>query len=120
MRSFVFISVVVLCQIGSRNGFARDFHVHKFERIQLTDVYYSEGANFGDLNKDGVMDAVYGPFWFAGPDYKTKREIYPAKPQPRDRFRDWSCETIHFRSCRCCRSHLLRLPDIRGGGLLSA
>ncbi|MFO0916315.1 MAG: VCBS repeat-containing protein [Pirellulales bacterium] len=59
-----------------------------FERHRLTDVYYSEGANAGDLNGDGKLDVVYGPYWYAGPDWKTAREIYPAKPQPREGYAD--------------------------------
>ena len=57
--------------------------LHSFDRVQLTDEYYSEGVNAADFNNDGVMDVVYGPFWFAGPDYKEKHLIYPAQPQPR-------------------------------------
>ncbi len=41
---------------------ADDFTLHSFQRQQLIDVYYSEGANAGDINGDGVADAVYGPF----------------------------------------------------------
>ena len=60
---------------------AEEFSLHTFERQQLSDVYFSEGANGGDLNGDGVMDLVYGPYWFAGPDYKTRHEIYAPVPQ---------------------------------------
>jgi len=69
-------------------AFTQDFALHTFERQQLTDVYYSEGASAGDINRDGVVDIVYGPFWFAGPDYKQKSEIYPAKPQPTQAYAD--------------------------------
>lgn len=76
-----FIGLVLLtCAIPSSLA-AEDYTLHSFERIPLTDVYYSEGANAGDLNRDGAVDVVHGPFWFEGPDYKTKHEIYPAKPQ---------------------------------------
>jgi len=67
---------------------AEPFYLHDFERIELTDVYYSEGAAFGDINHDGIADVVYGPYWFAGPDYKTKQEIYPALAQPRQGYAD--------------------------------
>lgn len=60
--------------------------LHTFERVQLTDTYYSEGVNAADLDKDGHMDVIYGPFWFAGPDFQTKRRIYQAMPQPREAY----------------------------------
>ncbi len=67
---------------------AADYELHEFGRQQLTDVYYSEGVNIGEINGDGHVDVVHGPFWFAGPDFKQKFEIYPAKPQPRERYAD--------------------------------
>lgn len=76
-----FIGLVLLMSAIPSSLAAEDYTLHSFERIPLTDVYYSEGANAGDLNRDGVVDVVHGPFWFEGPDYKTKHEIYPAKPQ---------------------------------------
>ncbi|MGH8245844.1 MAG: hypothetical protein ACREUU_05360, partial [Gammaproteobacteria bacterium] len=33
-----------------------DLVLYKFERQKLTDVYFSEGANAGDLNRDGHAD----------------------------------------------------------------
>ncbi len=67
---------------------AQEFALHSFQRQQLTDVYYSEGIAAGDLNRDGHVDMVYGPYWFAGPSFENKFEIYPAKPQPRERYAD--------------------------------
>lgn len=65
---------------------SQDLALHSFQRQQLTDVYYSEGIAAGDLNRDGISDIVYGPYWYAGPSYTEKREIYPAAPQPRERY----------------------------------
>lgn len=62
--------------------------LHLFDRRQLTDVYYSEGAAAGDVDGDGQVDVIYGPYWFAGPDFSRKHEIYPPKPQPRERYAD--------------------------------
>src|SRR5262245_41502686 len=65
-----------------------EYTVHKFQRQQLSDVYYSEGANFGDFDGDGTMDVVYGPYWFRGPEFQEKHELYPAKAQPREAYAD--------------------------------
>jgi hypothetical protein len=65
---------------------AADFQLHSFERIQLTDRYYSEGINAADINGDGHKDAIHGPFWFAGPDFQTKKLIYQAAPQNREGY----------------------------------
>lgn len=53
--------------------------LHQFRRIQLSDQFWSEGANFGDINRDGINDVVSGPWWYEGPDFKTKHELYPAR-----------------------------------------
>ncbi|HXJ55822.1 MAG TPA: VCBS repeat-containing protein [Verrucomicrobiae bacterium] len=53
--------------------------LHVFKKLQLHDQFWSEGANFGDLNKDGQNDLVAGPWWWEGPDFKVRHEYYPAK-----------------------------------------
>lgn len=67
---------------------AEEHTLDTFRRQRLTDVYFSEGANGGDINGDGKADVVYGPHWFAGPDFAEKFEIYPARPQPREQYAD--------------------------------
>jgi hypothetical protein len=76
--------VAVLPQTSS----AAEHELHTFQVVPLTGVYYSEGANVGDVDGDGVVDAVYGPYWFKGPDFKEKHAIYPPKAQPRERYAD--------------------------------
>jgi hypothetical protein len=49
-----------------------------FKKIQITDKFWSEGADFADFNHDGKMDIASGPFWYEGPDFKTAHEFYPA------------------------------------------
>jgi hypothetical protein len=53
-----------------------------FEKHVLTDKYYADGICFGDFNRDGIMDIVAGPYWYEGPDFTRKHEIYPAKEFP--------------------------------------
>ena len=75
----MFWAILLAC--SARVGESEEYQLHSFERQQLTHVYYSEGASAGDLNGDDVDDVVYGPYWFAGPDYNTKHEIYEPVPQ---------------------------------------
>jgi len=49
-----------------------------FKRIQLSDQFWSEGATAGDLNNDGVEDIISGPWWWEGPGFEKRHEIYPA------------------------------------------
>lgn len=43
-----------------------------FEKRTLTSEYWCDGVNAADLNGDGNRDVVAGPFWYAGPDFKTR------------------------------------------------
>jgi hypothetical protein len=52
--------------------------LHTFQRLQLSDQFWSEGANFGDLNRDGKNDLVSGPWWYEGPDFSKRHEFYPS------------------------------------------
>lgn len=62
--------------------------LHSFNKIVLSETFYAEGANFGDLNSDGVMDAVAGPYWYAGPDFTERHEYYPASPFDPEQYSD--------------------------------
>jgi len=51
----------------------------RFRKLHLEKYYWSEGANFGDLNNDGKPDAVSGPYWWEGPDFRRRHKLYPDK-----------------------------------------
>ena len=82
MRFVCFWSAATIACIAGA-AMAAEHVLHSFDVVPLTDVYYSEGANVGDIDGDGNVDAVYGPFWYAGPDFTEKHAIYPPQAQPR-------------------------------------
>jgi hypothetical protein len=52
----------------------------KWKTIQLSNEFHAEGAATGDFNKDGKNDIVYGPYWWEGPDFQKRHQIYDGKP----------------------------------------
>ena len=62
----VFILVLVFDVIG------RSADSISFEKILLTEEFFSEGANFADINGDGQNDIVSGPFWYVGPEFAER------------------------------------------------
>ncbi len=65
------VSAVLLCSVISAQK-----TLHEFDKIQLDGEFYAEGATFGDINGDGQGDVIAGPFWYAGPDFQERHEIY--------------------------------------------
>lgn len=57
--------------------------IHEFERIQLSSVFYAEGAAIGDLNRDGQPDVIAGPYWYTGPDFQQRHAFYEPVEQDR-------------------------------------
>ena len=51
-----------------------------YRKVQLSTEFFAEGGAFGDLDRDGHVDAIAGPFWYAGPDFVERHELYPPKP----------------------------------------
>ncbi|WP_146507193.1 FG-GAP repeat domain-containing protein [Thalassoglobus neptunius] len=54
----------------------------EFSKQQLTDRYYCDGVDTGDINGDGHIDIVAGPFWYEGPEFTKANEFYEAVPLP--------------------------------------
>lgn len=88
------LMLVGMCLMASI-VFAAEPATTSTSRQQLTPTYYSEGANAGDLNKDGKPDVVCGPFWYEGPEFTKSHEIYPPKPQPLDFYADNFFSWVH-------------------------
>jgi hypothetical protein len=47
----------------------------RYTAQQISGFYYGWGASASDINRDGNLDIVMGPFYYLGPDYTT-RKIY--------------------------------------------
>jgi hypothetical protein len=69
--------VLLICLAWSATAGAAE--PSAFRKIVLTDEFHAEAAASGDIDNDGRTDVVYGPFWYAGPDFRTRHPIYPAK-----------------------------------------
>lgn len=48
----------------------------EFERIQLSDQFYSEGGTYGDFDGDGHGDVAIGPWIYYGPSFTEKSRFY--------------------------------------------
>jgi hypothetical protein len=69
-------NIVVTDLLRPAAGVAAEVTSPGFRRIQLTDRFYSEGISAGDIDRDGHMDALTGPYAYLGPDFKRAVEIY--------------------------------------------
>lgn len=61
-----------------------------FTKLTLTKEFLAEGADIGDFNKDGIKDVAAGPYWWQGPDFKTKHEYAPPPAQPYNAEKSYS------------------------------
>jgi 3-keto-disaccharide hydrolase/FG-GAP-like repeat len=50
-----------------------------FEMQRISDFYYGWCAAAADINRDGVMDVIAGPFYYLGPSYTERREFTAAR-----------------------------------------
>ena len=100
--------------IPARTGFAAERQLDSFKRQQLSDEYYSEGANAGDLNRDGKPDVVYGPYWFEGPAFEKARDLSPQAAAARMLRRQFLQLGLRFQRRRLERRVRRRFPRHAG------
>lgn len=50
-----------------------------FRMQRLDEFWYSWGAAVADINHDGHLDVIAGPYYYLGPDFSERREIYLAE-----------------------------------------
>ncbi len=79
---------LALCACASAGRQEGEFWLRTFRRQRLTETFFSEGATFGDLNRDGHNDIVSGPFWYEGPSLTERHEIYEPVPSDPLRYSD--------------------------------
>ena len=81
-------SFLITLSVAILTGCPAPEKLHVFDKQQLTDVFYGEGANMGDFNGDGVSDLVYGPHWYEGPDFETAHAYYEPVAFDVERYSD--------------------------------
>ena len=74
----------------SNTGFAqvknKNVKEIQFKKHILIDEFVTEGSAVGDINKDGKMDIIAGPYWFEAPDWKRHELDTPKKFNWRDSY----------------------------------
>ena len=80
MKTLGCMGTLIACLLAAPTAAAEKRLVHTFDKLQISDQFFAEGAAFGDFTHDGVMDIVYGPYWYAGPNYTDRHEYYTPKP----------------------------------------
>lgn len=95
-KNALFLSLILLLPAFNSGlaGSAADSAKHTFNRTQLTDKFWSEGATLGDLNKDGKPDLISGPYWYEGPEYQKRHEYYPATHTFKKKLADGTTEEV--------------------------
>ena len=71
MKRMVFAAL--FCAMVSATAFGVE---PKFKKLVLSEEFNTEGATAADFNNDGVTDIVAGHFWYEGPEFKVKHQLY--------------------------------------------
>ncbi|MCB1092308.1 MAG: VCBS repeat-containing protein, partial [Verrucomicrobiae bacterium] len=53
-----------------------------WQKHQLDQLFYSEGASFGDINGDGTNDIISGPWVYFGPEFSADKRVAIYDPKP--------------------------------------
>ncbi|MAF67239.1 MAG: dehydrogenase [Planctomycetes bacterium] len=73
---------LAICACASSPHQESEYWLRTFRRQRLSETFFSEGATFADLDRDGHNDIVSGPYWYEGPRLTERHEIY--EPVPAD------------------------------------
>src|SRR3989304_4635921 len=72
---------LVTAEFAALGGTAQttsDSAATRFETRQINEHFWGEGATSADINRDGRMDIVSGPFWYEGPGFRARHDYAPA------------------------------------------
>ena len=95
-RTFAQSAWLVIVLIGAQSAWAAEPGEVWFEKQQLTDKYYCDGVDTGDIDKDGHLDIVAGPFWYAGPEFQKANAFYkPVELEPAKSPSDSMFSLVH-------------------------
>ena len=73
MRNFLLSVVIAEMLLGAFTGqLLAEQNLHSFRQLVLSEEFYSEGACLADIDGDGHNDIVSGPYWYAGPDFRSR------------------------------------------------
>ncbi|HSI76965.1 MAG TPA: VCBS repeat-containing protein [Lunatimonas sp.] len=72
----IFVSAFPSC--GEKGPDAISGDLISFKKHTLLTDFIAEGAAVGDINQDGLIDVMAGPYWFEAPDWKI-HELAPVK-----------------------------------------
>ncbi|HYW80958.1 MAG TPA: VCBS repeat-containing protein, partial [Thermoguttaceae bacterium] len=67
------LAIGVIVATGSAFGADVAFEKH----VLCDEAYYCDGIATGDIDRDGAIDIVAGPFWYKGPEFQQRQQIYP-------------------------------------------
>ena len=74
MRVLIVVVAVMTFSVVAGAG-----EVH-WDKQTLLDEFVSEGASVAELDGDGNVDLISGPYWWRGPDFKAPLEYREGKP----------------------------------------
>ena len=69
-------SLLAAVVVAAATAVAAEPVLHTFRRQQLSDQFWCEGASFADFSRDGANDIVSGPWWYEGPTFTNRHELY--------------------------------------------
>lgn len=68
-------------------------HKPRFKKHLIHSEFISEGVAVADVNKDGLLDILSGPYWFEAPDWKLHQITTPGTY---DYTKEWSDSFLNF------------------------